>query len=113
LMSGIKAEPRFHLVAANLPYVPRPVWEHLPADIKDFEPREALLGGDDGLALLRPLISQAHRVLAPGGRLALEVADGMAPKVVEMLQETEAYQSVEILKDYQGADRVVLARRMG
>ncbi len=113
LMSGIKAEPRFHLVAANLPYVPRPVWEHLPADIKDFEPREALLGGDDGLALLSPLISQAHRVLASGGRLALEVADGMAPKVVEMLQETEAYRSVEILKDYQGADRVVLARRMG
>ena len=113
LMSAIKAEPRFHLVVANLPYVPRPVWEKLPADIKDFEPREALLGGDDGLALLKPLISQAHRVLASGGRLALEVADGMAPKVVEMLQETEAYQSVEILKDYQGADRVVLARRMG
>ncbi len=113
LLSGIKAEPRFRLVAANLPYVPRPVWEQLPADIKDFEPREALLGGDDGLALLRPLIRQAHRVLAPGGRLALEVADGMAPGVVKMLQETEAYQSVEILKDYQGAGRVVLARRMG
>ena len=113
LLSSIKTEPRFHLAAANLPYVPRPVWEQLPADIKDFEPREALLGGDDGLALLRPLIRQAHRVLAPGGLLALEVADGMAPGVVKMLQETEAYQSVEILKDYQGADRVVLARRMG
>ncbi|MBM4274510.1 MAG: peptide chain release factor N(5)-glutamine methyltransferase [Deltaproteobacteria bacterium] len=111
LLSSIKPEPRFSMVVANLPYIPRPVWEGLPKDIKEFEPREALLGGEDGTDLLKALIGQAHQVLLPGGWLALEVADGMAPKVAQLITETTAYGPPEILKDYQGADRVVRARR--
>ena len=97
-------------MVANLPYVPRAEWEQLPKDIRDFEPREALLGGEDGLDLIRLLVRQAHHYLPPGGCLALEVGAGQAGPVLELLRETEAYEQLESLKDYQGIQRVVRGR---
>jgi len=91
--------------------VPRAAWEQLPKEIRDFEPREALLGGEDGLDLIRPLVRQAQHYLLPGGRLALEVGAGQAGPVLELLRETKAYEQLESLKDYQGIQRVVRGRR--
>jgi len=112
LLSGLKPAPMFALMAANLPYVPRTEWEQLPKDIKDFEPSPALLGGEDGLDLIRVLTSQAHRYLRPGGCLALEVGAGQAEQVLELLRQTGRYSQLEILPDYQGIQRVVRARRL-
>ncbi len=111
LLSGLKPAPRFALLVANLPYVPRPVWEGLPRDIKEYEPLEALLGGEDGLDLIRILVAQAHQYLHPGGCLALEVAEGQAPRVLKLLKETGAYAQLRIFEDYQGIERVVRAGR--
>jgi len=111
LVSGLKPFPRFALMVANLPYVPRAAWEQLPKDIRDFEPREALLGGEDGLDLIRLLVRQAQHYLPPGGRLALEVGAGQAGPVLELLRETGAYEQLESLADYQGIQRVVRGRR--
>ena len=113
LLSALKAGSRFHLLVANLPYVPRPVWEELPKDIKEFEPREALLGGTDGLDLIRPLVQAAPGILQPRGWLALEVADGMAPKVTEVMEKSGEYEQVEKIPDYLGIQRVVRAQRRG
>ncbi len=111
LASGLKPVPRFSIMVANLPYVPRAEWAQLPKEIRDFEPREALLGGEDGLDLIRLLARQAHRYLHPGGWLALEVGAGQAGPVMEMLKEIGAYEQLESLKDYQGIQRVVRGRR--
>ena len=111
LLTAFKSGPIFALVAANLPYVPRPVWEHLPQDIKEFEPQEALLGGEEGLDLIWPLVKAAAGVLQPRGWLALEVADGQAPQVVELLAQTGKFGEVEKILDYLGAERVIRARR--
>jgi release factor glutamine methyltransferase len=110
-LTPLKPGSSFNLVVANLPYVSRADWERLPKDIKDYEPQEALLAGEDGLALIRPLAQQAHQYLQDGGWLALEVGEGQAPPVLELLQETGAYDRVEALADYQGIPRVVRARR--
>jgi release factor glutamine methyltransferase len=112
LLYAFKPRTRFNLLVANLPYVPRPVWEDLPKDIKEYEPREALLGGEDGLDLIRPLVMAASGILQPGGWLALEVADGQAGKVADLLRETGAFDTVETLLDYQGIERVVRGRRL-
>jgi release factor glutamine methyltransferase len=96
---------------ANLPYVSRAEWEQLSKEIQDYEPREALLGGEDGLVFIRPLSRQAHQFLQPGGRLALEVGAGQAEMVTQILAETRAYDTLKIINDYQGVPRVVLARR--
>jgi release factor glutamine methyltransferase len=113
LLSGLKPQAFLELLVANLPYVPRGEWEKLPRDIRDYEPEEALVGGDDGLALIRPLARQAHHYLKPGGYLALETGQGQAPQVMELLEETEAYDRLEAIKDYQGIKRVVRGRRGG
>ncbi|MDP3181688.1 MAG: HemK/PrmC family methyltransferase [Desulfobaccales bacterium] len=111
LLSSLKPEARFALLVANLPYVPRAEWEQLPIDIRDFEPKEALLAGEDGLALIRPLALEAHHYLRPGGWLALEVGPGQAHQVREFLQDRGAYDRLDFVQDYHGINRVVRARR--
>jgi release factor glutamine methyltransferase len=113
LFSGLKPGPRFEVVVANPPYIPRMEWEQLPREIRDFEPPEALLGGDDGLDVIRLLARQAPRYLCPGGWLALEVGHGQADKVAELLQVTGEYDLIEKIPDYQGVLRVVRARGQG
>jgi release factor glutamine methyltransferase len=113
LLSAFKPGPRFQLLVANPPYVPRPVWEELPKDIKEFEPREALLGGSDGLDLIRPLVQAAPEILQPRGWLALEVAEGMAPKVAALMEKSGKYEQIEKIPDYLGIPRVMRARRRG
>jgi release factor glutamine methyltransferase len=111
LIAGLKPQAFFDTLVANLPYVPKRMWETLPRDIKDYEPREAFLGGEDGLDLIRPLIRQAHQYIKAGGWVLLEVGDRQAKKVEALLQETGAYDRVEKIKDFSGIDRVVRARR--
>jgi release factor glutamine methyltransferase len=111
LLAALKPRPAFALLVANLPYVSRREWEQLPKDIKDYEPPQALLGGEDGLELIRELTRQAHQYLRPSGCLTLEVGAGQAEKVLKLLQQTGAYESLETLADYQGIPRVVRARR--
>lgn len=111
LLAGLKPGPRFAVIVANLPYVSEPEWETLPVDIRRYEPKQALVGGQDGLALLKPLAREAHHYLVPGGWLALEVGLGQAEIIKEVLKETAAYHCPELIRDYQGIYRVVRARR--
>jgi release factor glutamine methyltransferase len=69
---------RFDLLVANLPYVPEGEIPTLPATVRDFEPVAALAGGADGAVLLRRLIVDLPRLLAPGGVALLEVGPGHA-----------------------------------
>ena len=111
LLAALKPTAAFTLLVANLPYVPRAEWEQLPREIKAFEPSGALLGGGDGLDLIRPLILQAPRYVMAGGWLLLEVGDRQAPPVAALIAETGAYDRIETVKDFNGIERVVRARR--
>jgi release factor glutamine methyltransferase len=97
---------RFDLVVSNPPYVPSPEIASLEPDVRDFEPRLALDGGPDGLALLRRIVTGAPERLAAGGVLALEVGAGEAAEVVAML-ENGSFGSVEVRRDYGRIERVV------
>jgi release factor glutamine methyltransferase len=112
LLAAVRPGAGFALAAANLPYVTTAEWENLPKEIKEYEPPEALLGGEDGLALIRPLIAQAPGCLAAGGWLALEVGAAQADQVLQLLRENGAFTEMEALKDYQGIRRVIRARRL-
>jgi release factor glutamine methyltransferase len=111
LLCALKPAASFALLVANLPYVPRAEWERLPREIKAFEPPEALLGGEDGLVLIRPLIRQAQRYVKGGGWVLLEVGDQQAPQVAALVEETGAYDRIETINDFNGMERVVRARR--
>jgi release factor glutamine methyltransferase len=111
LLAGLKPTAALALLVANLPYVPRAEWERLPREIKTFEPPGALLGGEDGLDLIRPLIRQAQQYIKGGGWVLLEVGDRQAPKVAALVAETGDYDRIETIKDFNGMERVVRARR--
>ena len=111
LLAALKPTAAFALLVANLPYVPRAEWERLPREIKAFEPPGALLGGEDGLDLIRPLIRQAPQYVMGGGWVLLEVGDQQAPQVAALVAETGAYDRIDTIKDFNGIERVVRARR--
>jgi release factor glutamine methyltransferase len=108
LLSGLGTAVRHaDIVAANLPYIPSADVEALEPELRDWEPRVALDGGPDGLALIRALIDDCAARLRPR-MLALEVGYGQAETVARYLRAAGA--AVEALKDLAAIDRVVVGR---
>ena len=98
------------LCVANLPYVTRAEWEHLPREIRDYEPVSALVGGHDGLEIIRRLIAMSPGVLAPGGTLLLEVGWQQAAQVETLLHQCGQFQTTGRYRDLAGIERVVWAQ---
>ncbi|MDX6667599.1 MAG: release factor glutamine methyltransferase [Solirubrobacteraceae bacterium] len=96
----------FDALVANLPYVVDSELDRLEPEISRYEPRVALAGGADGLAVLRRLIDQAQAIPF----VALEVGAGQARAVADMLQDAGAGR-VEARRDLAGIERVVVGRR--
>lgn len=109
LCEPLRAADPFDLLAANLPYVTREEWEGLEAEVRDHEPPEALLGGADGLDLVRELIRAAPGILAPGGWLGLEVGWRQAGAVRDLLAAA-GWRDIETRLDFAGIERVVSGR---
>jgi release factor glutamine methyltransferase len=97
------------VLVSNPPYIPTGELEGLQAEVRDFEPREALDGGEDGLDCIRVLVQDGPEFLSPGGFIALEVGDGQASVVAELMRERLA--DVDAHKDYAGRDRIVTGFR--
>ncbi len=97
----------FHIIASNPPYIPRKEIEKLQREVKDFEPRLALDGGEDGLDFYRRIISQAKEFLISDGLLIFEIGYDQGLAVKEIMEHND-FEDVKILKDLQGLDRVVL-----
>jgi release factor glutamine methyltransferase len=99
-------------VAANLPYIPSGELADLQPEVRQFEPHSALDGGPDGLDLVRRLVAEcsAPGVLAPGGRLLLEIGVGQAEATRELLR-AHGFVDVAVRRDLGGIDRVVAGAR--
>jgi release factor glutamine methyltransferase len=96
----------FDLIVANLPYVAEPEWRSLEPEVTEWEPREALLSGRDGLDAIRALID----ALTGPAVLALEVGAGQAD-AVEALMAAAGFVDVERRRDLAGIERVVWGSR--
>jgi len=99
----------FDAVVTNPPYVKSSDFSLLPREIRDYEPRHALDGGEDGLQTIRAIIDQAPDFLRSGGILALEMGAGQAEAVGGLVSRTNRYRGRHILKDYSAIDRVLVA----
>lgn len=102
--------PRFAVCVANLPYVTAAEWQELPPHVKDHEPAAALLGGTDGLDLLRRLIAAVPSVLLRQGVLLLEVGWKQANAVEALMRQTARFEATGVYRDFAGIDRVVWGR---
>ena len=100
----------FDLVVANLPYVTEAEWAGLDPDVREHEPREALVAGPGGLEAIESLLGAGSRG-GPGcpAAIALEVGAGQAPAVAELV-ERAGFGSVETRRDLAGIERVVTGR---
>jgi release factor glutamine methyltransferase len=100
------------LILANLPYVAERDWPSLQPEVTRYEPREALLAGADGLDAYRAFIPECaghfnRYANEMTGALAVEVGEGQAPAVAELMREA-GFGEVETRRDLAGIERVVL-----
>jgi len=112
LLTGIEAEPTFDFIVSNPPYVSTAEYEKLPRDVKNFEPREALLAGPKGTEVIERLILQAAERLRPGGHLLIEISPMIHQAVQALLTSGTAWQPGPTVKDLARLPRVVQARRV-
>ncbi|MDE2180022.1 MAG: peptide chain release factor N(5)-glutamine methyltransferase [candidate division NC10 bacterium] len=101
------------LIVSNPPYIPSGACSALSPEIAAYEPIEAIDGGPDGLRYHRRIIEAAPAYLREGGWLALEVGDGQAPAVMDLIRKREDLGPAQVRQDAAGRDRVILAPRRG
>jgi release factor glutamine methyltransferase len=101
----------FDLILSNPPYIVRRKIHTLPKEVKDYEPRIALDGGEDGLASYRRIIPEASFYLRERGWLLLEVALGQSGGVSEMVEAEGNFLKPQCIPDLSGIGRVVKAQR--
>ncbi|MGH6901749.1 MAG: peptide chain release factor N(5)-glutamine methyltransferase, partial [Geminicoccaceae bacterium] len=106
---GEGLEERFDVIVSNPPYVAEPEWSRLQPEIREFEPRAALVAGADGLAAYRALAPDCARLLAPDGLCALEIGHGQSNAVTEILGR-HGLKVTGRHRDLAGIERCVIIR---
>ena len=97
-------EGKADIIVSNPPYIPTKDIDSLQTEVKHFEPRSALDGGEDGLLFYRHIIR--HAPLSPKGLLAFEIGYDQGESVPALMQE-DGYTDVTLQKDFSGNPRVV------
>jgi len=109
---GFAAVPQgssFDLIVSNPPYIALAEIATLEPEVRDFDPRAALDGGEDGLDFYRLLAREARVYLKPHGRLMLEFGDGQAEDLKKIFS-AEKWIVEEIVADYSARPRILMAR---
>ena len=106
LLSAI-ADRSMDLIVSNPPYVPLGTREGLQREVRDWEPHVALFAGASGIEIYERIVSDAPRVLRPGGWLIMELGFGSVDRVSEMVR---GWKDVRVEPDLAGIPRVIAAR---
>jgi len=100
---------KLDLAVSNPPYIPKDTYEKLPIEVKNFEPKVALLGGEDGLKHIREIINKAPLFLKENGWLILENHFDQSEEVKQLLLKNK-FTSIEIVKDLSGIGSFTIGR---
>jgi release factor glutamine methyltransferase len=106
---AVETDRRFSLIVSNPPYLAAEEVREAAPEVRDFEPHSALVAGEEGLADLRRIITQAPVYLRPGGWLALETGIGQHAALLEQLRAADLVQ-VDSAQDLTGRNRFVFAQ---
>ncbi len=102
-------DKRYDLILSNPPYIASSVIEGLAPEVRDYEPRLALDGDEDGLAFYRRIVQNAGDYLYSSGYLIMEIGYDQAEAVTGLMEADGRYHDIEVIKDYGGNDRVIRA----
>lgn len=105
-----KWKGKLDAIVSNPPYIPKKNIEELMTEVKDFEPLNALDGGEDGLDFYRAIVEQGKDWLKEGGWLFFEIGYDQGEALLTLMQ-ANGYTEVEVRQDLSGLDRVVLGRK--
>ena len=100
---------KFDLIVSNPPYIKNSEIKNLSEDIKRFEPKIALKGGNGGLDVIKKIIYKSNTILKNFGTLALEIGNDQQDKVSQILDDQE-FKIKHLIKDYQNNTRCIIAK---
>ena len=109
LFDAVPTEKRFDFVLSNPPYVSQSEYDQLAPDVRDQEPRQALLAGATGTEVISRLIEESTSRLLPSGWLLIEVSPMIADAVQQMMHDA-GYRDVAVSRDLAQLPRVVEGR---
>tara|TARA_Y100001958_G_C21218759_1_gene544151 strand:- start:731 stop:1573 length:843 start_codon:yes stop_codon:yes gene_type:complete len=102
---------KYDLIISNPPYIKKTDFKYLERDIINYEPKQALDGGLDGLSEIRKVIKKSSELIKTNGKLILEVAFDHKFKVKSLLKEKGFYIN-KILKDLSNNDRCIISTKI-
>lgn len=100
----------FDVIVSNPPYIPEKVIETLMPEVRDYEPRSALLGADGGLEFYKKITEEAAAYLEPSGWLFFETGAEQG-EAVSAIMADKGFKEIRRVRDLAGLDRVVCGRR--
>lgn len=107
MFTALHDDNRFDLILANPPYIAEPDYASLDPEVH-ADPEIAMIAGPDGLDCIRAILRDAPRYLAANGRIMFEIGYGQSGKIAAMIEEDRRYRSMDIIKDFNDIDRVVI-----
>ena len=102
---------KFDIIISNPPYISEGEYDRLPPEVRDYEPRDALVAGPCGTEVHEALIGGAADILRQGGWIVMEMGAGQRGAVEAALRASGNFDDMRVRPDYGGIDRVVAARR--
>lgn len=100
------------VIVSNPPYISVSDWAGLEPEVRVFEPRMALVGGEQGTEFHERLLRESREFLVPGGLLIMEMGAGQASTVRLLVEQIGGYAALRIIEDAAGIERVVVAQRV-
>ena len=108
LFSQLKKKQKYDIIVSNPPYIRSLDIEGLDGEVKNYDPRLALDGGDDGLDFYRRISAEAKEHLTKGGKIFFEIGKGQFTQVKNILAKN-GFEDIKGIKDYNKIYRIVKA----
>ena len=99
---------KFDVIISNPPYISESEYETLMPEVKNFEPKIALVAEDEGMSIYKQIINEAPEHLEKNGVIVFEIGYNQGKEIQKLLEKD--FKEIKILKDLQGNDRIALAR---
>jgi release factor glutamine methyltransferase len=112
LLAQVQSPQTFDIICSNPPYISEAEFAQLPATVREFEPREALVAGPDGTEVIKRLLGEAYDRLESGGRLIIELSPMIADACADLAGQISELTDLRFIKDLAGHRRVMSLRRV-
>ncbi|MEM6474316.1 MAG: HemK family protein methyltransferase, partial [Planctomycetota bacterium] len=110
LLEGVSGDS-FDLICSNPPYVSEAEFLELDQGIREYEPRTALVAGDDGTELIKRLLAEGYLMLSSGGRLIIELSPMIADVCQDYVEQIAELDDLRFIKDLAGNQRILSVSR--